>query len=166
MCLSIQIYPKFTYFHTVKSYYLILLLILGACSLSPDQETSLNKAMTMYINARNEGGVTAYVAYTHPAAVAHYTALGDSVFKSRYDLSAVNDNPFLKDGTILEIESEGSRLHIKYSFVSLAPLYSDERSKEVYLFAISENNGESWFFIDEEDYFDTDIIKEKDRLIK
>jgi len=157
---------KFAYFHKVKPYYFIFLFILGACSLSPDQETSLNKAMTMYVNARNEGGVMACVAYTLPAAVAHYTAMGDSVFKARYDLSSVNDNPFLKDGTIVEIESDGSRLHVKYNFLSLAPLYSDERSKEVYLFAISEDDGVSWFFIDEEDYFDTNIIKEKDRLIK
>lgn len=124
--------------------------------------------MVSYINARNEGIATAYVAYTHPNAVAHYQALGDSTFKSKFSLSDVNKQAFLQDGTIREIESKGNKIHVLYSFtgvfISEFDTYKSDREMEI--FAISEDSGHSWFFIEKDDYNNDNILSPEDRLIK
>ncbi len=155
------------YFHRVKPYYFFLLLLgLTACSLNADQEAALSTATISYINARNEGVATAYVAFTYPKAVAYYTAQGDSVFQQRYDLSEVDSQPFLQDGNIETIEKNGEKIHVRYSFLSVDAYNYDIPSQEVYIIAISENNGVSWSYIDEEDYYNDAIVKPGDRLLK
>lgn len=147
------------------SLYLLLLLI-TACSLNAEQEASLHKSKTQYINGYNEGEVATYVAFTHPNAVAYYKNLGDSLFKEKYNLSVEMNRPFLQDGTIRKIESRGNEIHVKYEFLSIGieDYFGDNPMKKI-IYAISVDDGQSWFFVDEEDYFNEKIISKKDRLI-
>ncbi|MGB0915164.1 MAG: hypothetical protein ACPGVI_03785 [Crocinitomicaceae bacterium] len=144
---------------------IILLLLLTGCTLSADQEASLNDAMVSYVNSKNNGVVMSYVAFTHPNSVAHYKAQGDSAFTAKFDLSDSEYDPFLQDGNIREIETEGDKITVKYNFLNVSGNYFEEQSEEVVIFAISEDAGSTWFFIEEEDYFNNDIISEENRLI-
>ena len=150
-----------------KSGFFLLLLFICSCSLSADQEASLHTAMVSYINARNEGIATAYVAYTHPNAVAYYQELGDSTFKFRFSLNDVSSQAFLQDGTIREIESKGNKIHVLYTFtgVFLSEFDTYDSEQEMEILAISEDNGRSWFFIEKKDYLNDKILSPKDRLI-
>lgn len=144
--------------------YIFLLLVLCSCSLNADQEAALHQATISYINARNEGVTTAVVAYTYPPAVAYYTAKGDSVFKERFDLSKLEEEPYLQDGNIDEIKKKDGEIHIKYSYLSIDP-YEYEADK-VFIYALSSNDGESWFYLDERDYKNKEILPSSKRLIK
>lgn len=136
-----------------------------ACTLNADQEASLHKAMTKYINGYNDGEVAAYVAYTYPNAVAYYKTQGDSLFKEKYSLSAEFNRPFLQDGTILEIESDKGVIHVKYEFMSIGFNDNLDPVAEEIIYAISEDDGNSWFFLDEKDYNNDEIIEKNKRLI-
>ena len=55
---------------------------------------------------------------------------------------------------------------MKYSFIASNEFEFDNGVKEIFILAISNDNGVNWFFVDEEDYANNNIISEKDRLIK
>lgn len=153
----------------MKPYYFLFLIlpsIFFACSLNSEQEKNLNTALSIYLNARNSGEATLYVACTHPDAVAYYTAQGDSIFKTRYNLANIEEQAYLQDANLLEIKTEGTEIHVRYSLLSIREWDVQNPSKEVFLFAISQNDGKSWFFIDEEDYFSDAIFNIKKRLFK
>lgn len=150
----------------MKTYYTFLVfLLLAACTLNSEQERALNAAMTRYIDARNEGKVTVTVACTYPPAVAYYTALGDSAFRLHYDLSDVDEKPILRDGSQMEADSEMNDIQIKYSFKQANVFYGAYEQDKTVIVALSENNGKSWFFLDEEDYWNDDIVKPSKRLL-
>ncbi len=123
------------------------LLLLTACSLNATQEASLNNAKTSFINAKNNGSVMSYVAFTLPDAVAYYQKQGDSVFQKRFDLSENNYNTFIQDGNIRKITQKDGVIQVKFEFLEVN---MDEVSKEnQILYALSDNDGESWFFLEE-----------------
>lgn len=142
----------------------VLLLSLSACALNADQEAALNHATISYINARNEGVATAVVAYTYPPAVAYYTAMGDSVFHQKFDLSNLDEIPFLQDGNIQNIESKEQEIHVKYEYLSVNPF--DYHADKVHIYALSSNDGVTWFYMDETDYTNEEILPKNKRLIK
>lgn len=144
----------------------LLLLAFAGCSLNSDQEKSLNDAMSKYLKSRNEEQLMAYIAYTHPNAVAYYLAKGDSAFKKRFTI--VNDEgfaPYLQDGNIREIKKEGNKIHVRYAFLLVTDDYYEVKGEDAYIYAISEDEGNSWYFIDEKDYLNNEIVKAKERLI-
>ncbi|MCH2228836.1 MAG: hypothetical protein MK105_00730 [Crocinitomicaceae bacterium] len=144
---------------------IVLIIILSGCTLNADQEASLNDAMVSYVNSKNNGVVMSYVAFTHPNSVAYYKAKGDSVFKAKFDLSNSEYDPFLQDGNIREIQTKGNVIAVKYNFLNVSGGFLEEQVEEVAIFAMSEDGGETWFFIDEGDYFNDDIISRENRLI-
>ena len=154
------------YFHCMKkiaSLSFLFLLFLTACSLNATQEASLNNAKVSFINAKNNGSVMSYVAFTLPEAVAYYKDQGDSVFQKRFDLSGTNYNSFIQDGNIREIRQEEGEIQVKFEFLEVN---MDEVSKETLtLYALSKNEGVSWFFLEKEDYFNDDIFPSDKRLI-
>lgn len=149
----------------MKKISFILLLLLTSCALNADQESSLHTAMVSYINSRNNGAVMSYVGYTHPNVVAFYKSAGDSVFKSNFDLSNEEERPFYQDGIIKTIESKGNTIHVKYEFQKIESENYFLDVADIIVIAISEDDGKTWFFIDEKDYMNDKIIPKKDRLL-
>ena len=139
--------------------------MLGACALNADQETSLHTAMVSYVNSRNNGVVMSYVAYSHPNVVSFYKNQGDSLFKVHFDLSNENERPFFQDGLIQKIERANNLIHVKYQFKKIGFEDFIQTQDDVHIIAVSENEGETWFFIEEQDYFNDQIIKKENRLI-
>lgn len=150
----------------MKTWGIILLLLLGSCSLNADQEASLHQAMVSYVNSRNNGAVMSYVGFTHPNIVAHYKAQGDSLFQAHFDVSNEEERPFFQDGIIQKIESDGDEIHVKYTFQRYQYLEFMDEVKDVIIFAMTENGGKSWFFAEEKEYYNDEIISKTKRLIK
>jgi hypothetical protein len=150
----------------VKNLIIILLLIFSSCSLNADQEASLHQAMVSYVNSRNNGAVMLYVGYTHPNIVAHYKAQGDSLFQTHFDVSNEEERPFFQDGIIQTIESDGENIHVQYEFQKIEYFEFMNESKKAIIFAITENSGKSWFFAEEDEYYNEKIIPKNKRLIK
>lgn len=147
--------------------FLLLLLFAASCSLSSDQESALNNAVNAYTQARNNGQVMTYVAFTYPNVVAYYKDQGDSSFVERFGGSEDLDSySFIQDGNIREIENSGNKIHVKYSFLELDDIFYGAQGSEIIIYAISEDDGQNWFFIDEEDYLNASILNENERLIK
>jgi hypothetical protein len=146
---------------------LLLLLFAVGCTLSADQEAALNNARIEYTNARNNGQVMTYVAYTHPDAVAHYKELGDSAFVAKFGSeNRLLEAKFIQDANIRDTEMDGDHIHVKYSFLEIDQFDFTLEQNELFIIAISDDDGKNWFFIEEEDYRNTEIIPEDKQLIK
>ena len=158
---------EFPYFQQMKKLYLLLLLFAAGCSLNSDQEASLNSAVTAYTTARNNGQVMTYVAFTYPDVVAYYKDKSDSSFIEKFGGSEnIDSYSFIQDGNIREIKSDGNKLHVKYSFLELDDIFYGAEGSEAIIYAISEDNGQNWYFLDEVDYLNGSILKQNERLIK
>lgn len=146
------------------SYVILLLSVLFGCALSADQERVLNEAQRAYVDARNEADVLKYVGYTHPSVIAHYKNQADSVFQKKIDLST--DPYTIQDGTIRLIKKKGSSIHVNYLFKTLEKGSFGVFGEDIYIIAISEDSGKSWFFLDDIDYRNEQIIAPKHQLIE
>jgi len=143
---------------------LALSLTVSSCSLNATQEASLNNAKTSFINSKNNGTVMSYVAFTLPEVVSYYKSQSDSVFQQRFDLSSKETTDFLSNGNIRVVEESNSLIHVKYEFTNVN--FEDVSQEKVIVFALSNNTGKSWFFAEENDYFNDDILPDSKRLIK
>jgi hypothetical protein len=147
-------------------YFCFVLLLVGACTLSSKQEATLHQALTSYVNAHNEGFVKSYVGYTHPNVVGYYEDQGDSIFRQKFELfSPENGGDFLQDGTVKEIEIKGEQLHVHYVFDRFNEPNLDSSVDKINIIAISVDDGESWFFVEESDYKNDKIFSKDERLI-
>lgn len=148
----------------MKYYGLLLLLFLAACTLNADQEKSLNEAMNHYLSARNNNEVLNFVAFTNGKVVKYYKEKGDSIFKIKF--GAGEEFVFIQDGNIRDTEASENKIHVKYSFLKISGDLFAEDSEEIFIYAISEDNGVSWTFVDENDYLNDAIFTNQQRLIK
>ena len=153
---------KIDYFHNMKNLWVfgLLLLIFQACTLSASQEASLNSAKTSFIKSKNEGMVMSYVAFTLPEVVSYYKNQSDSSFQQKFNLSE-NNRVSLTNSNVKKVKRDEDVIHEKYDFYDSKKVV-DERQV---IFALSKNNGKSWFFIDRIDYFNNNIFPENKRLI-
>ena len=159
-----DLFIKNNYFQRVRmSYFILLTLVLFGCTLSAEQERVLSEAQRAYIDARNNADVLRFVGFTHPNVVAYYKNDADSSFQKKFDLSMDNYN--IQDGTIRMIKKEGKTIHIDYLFKTLEKDNFDVFGQEIHIIAISEDHGDSWFFLDETDYRNEQIIAPKYQLI-
>jgi hypothetical protein len=143
---------------------LFSLLFLGACALNADQEQKLNQSMAGYLHARNNCQLISYVAFTYPGVVADYKEQGDSVFQAKFDCTT--DSIAWNDPTIRLIQKQGKMIHALIDIEQV-----DEYSYEILkdkeqIIAISEDNGNSWFFIEHAFYVDKSKLIALKRLIK
>lgn len=144
-------------------YVILLLLVIFSCSLSAEQEKSLSEAQRAYLDARNKPDVLKYVGYTHPNVIAHFKHLSDSSFQKKFDIS---EDPFsLQDGTIREIKKKDRSIHVEYLYKTVEKgsfgLFGDDKT----VIAISEDAGKTWFFIEKEDYLNSEILPNEHQLI-
>jgi len=128
----------------------------------------------MYVEAYNDGYEKEYTGFTHPNVVGYYMLLGDSAFQQKFDLYSEDDNySYLHDPQVREIETRENEIHVKYNIISVEGYYDDyfyyeteTNQTEMQLFALSDDDGISWFFMEENDYFNDEILKANNRLIK
>lgn len=142
--------------------FLLAVIILGSCTLSATQEKKLNESLSVYVNARNECLVVSYVAFTYPEIVMNYKSQSDSVFKAAFDCNS--DTLYLQDPTVRSTKKEKETIHVKYD-LDVFNKNTGERLKEKHaLYAISEDNGSSWFFMNRKEYVDKTMLPNFKRL--
>lgn len=140
-----------------------LFLVLTACSLSAKQEANLNLAISKYVQARNECHVVSLVAYTYPELVHYFKNQGDSLFKHEFDCASNEKYAYdLFDPTIKTIKSEGSALHVEYNF-KVGNKFDEQG--DLRMIALSDNKGETWYFMEKDQYLDKKHCKKLKRLI-
>ncbi len=143
------------------------IFILSSCQLNGKQEEKLHKDLLAYLNARNNHKILSFVSFQAPCLIEKYKNQGDSVFQTRYNLA---ENPKYNsqlDNHILRgIEKDNELIQVKYrmdfnkntdEFVDLV---------NVFIYAISTNKGESWYFMEEEEYNDKSLCPDLKRLFK
>lgn len=153
------------YFHTVKISALFILLIICSCSLSSSQKKELNQALNEYIYARNNNVLSSIEEYTYPKIVSFYNNNGDSSFVKKYDFDLKDRDVTFRDGIIRELQEERDIIHVKYNFQRVEVSVEGASTSPTFIYALSEDSGKSWFFLDEEDYLNDEIVPLTKRLI-
>jgi hypothetical protein len=137
--------------------------ILGACTLSGEQESRLNEQLNQYIEAINDNNPLVVTAGTHPAIVKYYKKSLDSTFVMHFQQKENADRLFFNNPMMQETKESGKTIQRTYLVEKATE--TDFITDDYRIFALSDNGGESWFFAREEDYFDSQI-KELKRLFK
>jgi hypothetical protein len=143
--------------------FFVLVTLLTSCSLNADQERSLSEATTNFMEARKKGAILAIVSMYHPEIVRTYKERGDSIFVAKFTF--VPQDYYLSDPVIEQIQKKGKTIHVQYSVKSVEVEWGKAKKSLDPFFAISDDAGKSWFFIDYADYVNESIVKDLDRLI-
>ncbi len=148
-------------------FYFPLLLILCQCTLSARQEEALNSSLAKYMQARNECMVTGLVGFTYPELVRDFKEAGDSLFSGKFDC---DNNPeyyyAIQNATLRSTESEGEMIQVLYEFDGYGELEDEYKKRNFKLVAVSENDGENWFFIPWKDYTNDTLCRNLKHLLK
>jgi len=121
--------------------FLSLLWFLVACSLTANQEKSLNRAIIQYQNAYNKELTILEVSLTHPCVIdAHLSDTGS--LKKLF----IHPGSSIENYDIEEIDKDGADMKVKLTFDYLNGQAELKDSKKI-IYALSSNRGESWFFL-------------------
>lgn len=144
----------------------LLLILFVQCTLSAKQEASINSALSKYINARNDCQVVGLVGFTYPELVKEYKQISDSVFQFKFDC---DKNPAyyfaIQNATLRTIAQEKESIHVLYEFDGYGEKEDEFQKRNFKLVAISENNGENWYFLPWTEYTNETLCKNLKRLI-
>ena len=121
--------------------FLSLLWFLVACSLTANQEKSLNRAIIQYQNAYNKELTILEVSLTHPCVIDAY--LSDT---GKLKKLFVHPGASLENYDIQSIDKDGADMKVKLTFDYLNGQAEIQDSKKT-IYALSSNRGESWFFL-------------------
>lgn len=144
--------------------FLFIAILLTSCALNGEQEKKLNESLSAYVFARNECQVISYVAFTYPNLVASYKAEGDSLFKEHFNCN--KDSIYLEDPTIRQTEKKGSAIHVLYDLTAYNENTGEEQKKKHQVVGVSNDDGNSWFFLDHSEYVDKTRLPNLERLLK
>lgn len=143
-----------------------LLILFFQCTLSAKQEATLNSALSKYIIARNDCQVVGLVGFTYPELVKEYKQISDSVFQYNFDC---DKNPAyyyaIQNATLRSTSKENSSIHVLYEFDGYGEKEDEYQKRNFKLVAISENNGENWYFLPWTEYINQALCKNLKRLI-
>lgn len=137
-----------------KSILFLFLLSLFSCQLDSKQEEKLNNSFQSYINAYNKDLTLELVAFTHVSVVKHYKSISNQDFIDHFHQKD-STHIFYGDYFVKETKQKNSDLQRCYTIEQYT---ADELLKSNYrIFAISSDNGNNWFFVNEDDYFNKEI---------
>ena len=148
-------------------YFIIFSCLILACSLNSEQERQLNKSLSNYLNAKNSGAILEYTSLIYPELIREWKTSGLDTLKEKVKLKTDTtelkqyDNPF-----IILTKKENKSIQIKYQLDCYSNEYTSSEKTKVNLYAISDDEGKSWFFMDEKDYINPQTCKKLKRLIQ
>lgn len=111
--------------------------------------------------------VVGLVGFTYPDYVRELQSQGDSILLQKIDCTKSHENGIrYNDPTLRKVRKEKDKIHIYYE-LDIEKRHSGniERRAEG-LFAISEDNGKSWYFLTKDVYNDKNVCKSLNRLIE
>lgn len=144
-----------------------LCTILFSCSLNSDQEASLNQHLSKYLQARNGCMMVGIVGFTYPEYIRELKDQGDSALIKAMDCSQnIEKGIFYSDPTLRKVKKENNRIHVYYE-VDVANNRAGNSTKRAEgLYAISEDDGVTWFFLPKEVYSDKNTCASLKRLLE
>ena len=127
---------------------IIVLVFLAACGLNSNQEKTLNMAIAKYLFAVNSDLKLSRASYTHPSVLKYYKGEGYDEFKKYFS----KKNFFWSDAVIGKIEKQESLVQVELKIALKNDEYAMPEKKRISIFALSEDGGSTWFFVEENDY--------------
>jgi hypothetical protein len=128
---------------------------------------ALNNDLQTIVDARNEGDALMYFGLTHPQITRFYKNQGDDVVKTRFQQVPQNSKSvygyynfdgdafmwsrYFQQGVKKEMD------HIQAKFLIRGDFIQSEKDSSFFLFALSTDDGNSWTFAEEQDYFNEAI---------
>ncbi|MFN5418662.1 MAG: hypothetical protein ACK5B9_16500 [Flavobacteriia bacterium] len=146
-------------------YFLFLSVLVASCSLSASQEQELNKQMGLFLDAKEKNTVLLIVSKTHPSYVKYAKSKGNFYFKEAFQEKDVEDLVYI-DPIILQIESEGDKIHVLYEIEREYILNGENKEEKIKIVALSEDDGVNWYFLNYGAYMNKNICKDITRLLK
>lgn len=135
--------------------------ILFSCSLDANQEKSLNKSIIKYLFSINRELKLSIAAATHPLILRELKEDGHEKLKS-YLAPKYN---IWTDAVIGKTKIKGVIIHIELKVAQVSKETYEKNDKRIRLYAISEDNGKNWYFVDYKLY-ETDYCKKFKRILK
>ena len=134
----------------MKVYFFLFIgiLFLFACGLNASQEKSLNMAVAKYLFSVNEDLKLSRASYTHPSVLKFYKKKGQNEFKNHFN----KEEMIWTDAVLGKIVTKGNAIQVELKIALKKNEYSSPEKDRISIFALSENNGSSWFFVEESDY--------------
>lgn len=134
----------------MKAHFLFFfcIIILFACGLNASQEKSLNMAVAKYLFAVNSDLKLSRASYMHPSILKFYKKRGHEEFKKLFN----KEEMIWTDAVIGKIESEGNIVQAELKIALKKEEYSNPEKNRISIYALSEDDGSSWFFVAEKDY--------------
>lgn len=142
------------------------LMLFVQCTLTAKQEASLNSGLAKYIHARNDCELVGLVGFTYPELVKDFKVSGDSSFQYKFDCEKNPEYYYaIKNATLRSTVKEGNEIQVLYEFDGYGERDDEFQKRNFELIAISENDGENWFFIPMAYYKNDSFCKNLKRLI-
>lgn len=142
--------PLFLIFFTVAS-----------CSLNAEQERNLNKSIIKYLFSVNRELKLSIAAATHPFILRELKEDGDEKLKAYLEPK----HHIWTDAIIGKTKMDGAIVHIELKVALISKETFEKAPNRIRLYAISEDNGENWYFVDYKIY-ESNYCKKFKRLIK
>lgn len=143
----------------------VVALILFSCTLNSDQESSLNQSLSRYLKTRNSCMVTGIVGFTHPAYVQEMKNESDSAFLKAFDCENYGKAVRFSDPTLRKTAKEKNIIHVFYELDVETGNTGIVNRRSEGLYALSEDNGKTWYFLMKDIYEDKNRSKSVKRLI-
>lgn len=131
-----------------KILFISLICFLTACGLNSSQEKSLNIAIAKYLMSVNSDLKLSRAAATHPDVLKYYKALGNKAFKGIFE----KETGIWTDAVVGVVKKEDKIIHVELKVANTEDLIEDKSKNRFSIFAISTDDGNSWFFVEEKDY--------------
>lgn len=143
-----------------------LVIVLSSCLLNAEQEAALQQHLNNYLKAKNNCMLVGIVGFTYPEYIRELKEEGDSIFLQTIDCTKLPNHTRLTNPTIRSSKKEGNQIHIYYQ-LDVKNLKDDSVKKQIDgLIAISEDNGDSWYFLPKIIYSDKSKCTRLKRLIE
>jgi hypothetical protein len=144
----------------------ILSLLIFSCSLSARQERTLNKSLGLYVQAIQNKTILVEVSMTHPCFLKHINSKGNEYFTYFFQNNPEEEEMLFFEPRINKIETKGDLIHVLYS-IQKEFIYKGNNKKDSASFvAITEDDGENWFFVRKGMYSNEKICTDVPRLLK
>lgn len=143
----------------------LLLLILVGCTLSASQEKKLNYQLGLYLNALENKSVMNIVAFNYPSYVKYVKSKGNDYFKSTFSVGDEEEDIVFTDPKIEAMDSEGDWIEVLYAVDKEYILHGESKRSTHRFVAVTNDDGEHWFFLNYSVYRNKNICKDVKRLL-
>jgi hypothetical protein len=134
----------------MRVYFLLFVgvLFLSTCGLNASQEKSLNMAVAKYLFSVNEDLKLSRASFMHPSVLKYYKDKGQREFKNLF----VTEKMLWTDAVVGKIKTNGEMVQAELKIALKEDEYSVPEKERISIYALSDDNGLSWFFVEENDY--------------